>query len=153
MRTINTSENGWQQELESCMRQGVAFRLLTDNAALMQALKTGKMNWGALKFFLLGVGTGVSGGVAASQIVALASVSNFMGVMSVVDPEPISKTILATVSAVAASIGAYYLCRMVETFVKERRAFRIIQQTDDGGWIIEAEAAQPEEGEDVVTEE
>ncbi len=152
METFNTAQQGWQGRMEKCMRGGDAFRLLTDNEDLVKALGEGKMNRGALKFFLLGVGTGVSGGIAASKLVAFVSVSNFMGVMSVVDPEPVSKTILATVSVVAASIGSYYLCHMVEMFIKDKRGFRIIQQTDDGGWIIEADAIQSEEGEEVINE-
>ena len=153
MFLIDTSKKGWQKHMEEQMKEGESFKVLTANENLAKALEEGKLDTGALKFFLMGTGIGFTGGFTAARLAGTAGLSGITRMLSVVDPEPVTKAILAVVSAAAAAVGAYYLYRMVEMLVKGKYNFRIVQQTTDGEWVIEAEPAQAKQEKEVMPEE
>lgn len=48
MRTIDTSREGWQKEMDAAMNTGETFRLITSDAKLASALESGKFNVGVM---------------------------------------------------------------------------------------------------------
>ncbi len=153
MDTIKTTEKGWQKNMEERMSERKPFTLLTASEDLAKALEDGKLNKGALKFFLMGTGVGFTSGFTAARLAGPAGVSGITKLASIANPEPVTKAILAVVSAAAAAGSAYFLYRMVEMLVKGQYNFRIVQQTTAGEWVIEAEPAQSEQEQDVMPEE
>lgn len=153
MDAINTGEKGWQKQMENNMSEGKPFTLLTASEDLAKALASGKLNKHALMYFLMGTGIGFTGGFTAARLAGPAGVAGITKMLSNIDPEPVTKTILAAISATAAAAGVYYLYRMVEMLVKGQYNFRITQQTVDGEWVVEAEPARTEERKDVISPE
>ncbi len=153
MDAIRTDENGWQKQMESSMSEGKPFTLLTASEGLANALEAGKLNKHVLMYFLMGTGIGFTGGFTAARLAGPAGVAGITKMLSNMDPEPITRSILATISAAAAGVGTYYLYRMVAMLVEGQYNFRITQQTVDGEWVVEAEPAQTEEGKDRIPPE
>lgn len=135
MTTINTSENGWQDELGECMQEGKNFELVTPEEELARALEDGELNPGLLKYFLLGTGVGFAGGYSTARLTGAA------GTLSAIDPEPISKAILAVVAISSAAVGGYCIYHIVKTLVDGAYNFRITHQNAAGEWVVEASRA------------
>jgi len=135
MTTINTSENGWQDDLGECMQEGKNFELVTPEEELAKALEDGDFSPGLLRYFLLGTGVGFAGGYSTARL------SGATGTLSAIDPEPISKAILAGVAIVSAAVGGYCIYQIVKTLVDGTYNFRISHQNSAGEWVVEATKA------------
>ena len=153
MFLIDTSKKDWQKRMTAQMNEGESFRLLTTSEDLAKSLDEGKLNRGALKFFLMGTGVGFTGGFTAARLLNPSFLSKVIGVVVNLDPEPVSRSVIALVSATAGAVSVYYVYRMVEKLVKGQYNFRIIQQNAEDEWVIEARPAEAGNGATVMSEE
>ena len=152
MDTISTADSSWQKDVGKQMNEGTPFKLLTDSRDLAEALEEVKLTRGVLKYFLLGSGVGFTGGFTAARLISPAALPAIIRMLATVNPEPVTKALLAIISAGTVAGSAYYLYRMVETLVKGKFHFRIIQQNDEGEWVIEANPIKPESEKEVMPE-
>ena len=153
MDTINTADSSWQKDVGMRMREGKPFNLLTASRDLAEALEEVKLTRGVLKYFLLGSGVGFTGGFTAARMASPACIAGITRMLATVNPEPVTKAVLAIVSAGTAAGSAYCLYRMVETLVKGKYNFRIVQQNEVGEWVIEADPVKTENEKEVMPEE
>jgi len=122
MKTIKTSDKGWQKEMEKCMSNEEKFILVTKEEKLAKTLERGKIKMGDLKLILFGTGAAAAvgaGGAAIVGVSGIAAVGATTGLLAIADPEPISKTTLAAITAICAALGSYFVYRLVEIMIKE----------------------------------
>ena len=100
MRAINTSQEGWQKQMEKAMSLGERFTLITLDKNLAAGLVSGAFNAGVIKLILFGSGAaacGVGGaGAAVVGVSGAALVGAGAALLALSDPEPISKAVLAS---------------------------------------------------------
>lgn len=152
MISIDTAQKDWQKRMEASMSKKEKFLLITTDKKLAKSLEKNEFNTGVLKLILFGstatatavgaatISTGVSG---LSGIAALASSTT---ILSVLDPEPVSKTVLAVISGICFLLGAYFVYRLVKILISGKYKFKVRgrkyknKNGDEGDeWEFEAE--------------
>lgn len=148
MISIDTAQKDWQKRMEASMSKKEKFLLITTDKKLAKSLEKNEFNTGVLKLILFGstavgaatISTGVSG---LSGIAALASSTT---ILSFLDPEPVSKTVLAVIAGICFLLGTYFVYRLVKMLISGKYKFKVRgrkyknKNGDEGDeWEFEAE--------------
>jgi hypothetical protein len=133
MKTIDTSIKGWQKQMDAYMKNGETFTLLTTDPKLADALEKGKYNVGLIKLILFGSGaTGASAGLAVVGVSGAAKIAAGTAIFALADPEPVSKVILAVISAICFLVGCYFVYRLIKLLVGNRYKFHVEKRDSSG---------------------
>lgn len=136
MKTINTSEKNWQKQFADSMKKKEIFNLVTDNEKLAEGLIRGEYNKPEILKIILG-GSKL-GGIGVCGVTGVASLGVTSGRVAVVDPELITKTILAIVAGVCFIGGGIFVIILVKMLLSKKYKFRLNIRRNNS-WEIEAE--------------
>ena len=149
MITIDTAQKDWQKIMEASMSKKEKFLLITTDKKLAESLEKNEFNVGVLKLILIGstataVGAAtISAGV--SGLSGIAVLASSTALLSLLDPEPVSKIVLAVIAGICFSLGAYFVYRLVKMLISGKYRFRLKYKKykDENGnevceWVYEA---------------
>lgn len=146
MKTIDTSQKGWQKQMAASMKRKKRFTLLTSDEKFANALEKGKFNVGVMKLILFGSGALGTGAAAAGAAIAglsgAAKLAAASALFAIANPEAISKVVLALISLIGMAVGCYFIFRLVKMLIQNKYKFRIKKKGPSGEeWEIEGEPA------------
>ena len=124
MREIDTSKKEWQKEMYKLMSEKERFVILTEDKELVKILTENNYNIRDLKRVMLGTAAGAA-------IFGTAKAAFFARTISMVDPEPTTKTFLI------AMVPVLFFVSKVDCLVNHKYKFSI--RTKYGKFVFEIE--------------